>query len=187
MNTTEYKETSQQVIELVRYYALWWFYLEKANTIRYDRVERGYPDFFITIVDSLRCSFIVTAYRLFDKRSDVRSLIELIRITESSDKPLAASLQAKADSIAPILEKTKLLRHKVMAHRDNSQTPEQTFFEADVTPAEMKKVVSVAIEIISTASGPQWKDRTERELKSVEDAVTTDAFNLMRVLGQHVD
>src|SRR6266436_6591958 len=112
MKSSAMQEMVEQVIELVRYYALWWFFMEKSNAVRYDRTERNYPDFFITVADSLRCSFFATAYRLFDKRSDVRSLDSLIRAVEYFDEPLASSLQKKADSITPIVKKIILLRHK---------------------------------------------------------------------------
>jgi hypothetical protein len=179
------KEVLEQVIELVRYYSLWWFFMEKSNTIRYDKTERNYPDFFITIADSLRCSFFVTAYRLFDKRTGVNSFVTMIAAT--SDKTLAASLQAKIDAIAPIIEKIRKLRHNVMAHRNKSQPPEQWFAVADITPAEMKQAVITAKEIICAAIDPKDKEATERQFQSLEDAVTTDAFNLMRHLGEPLE
>src|SRR6266404_5092450 len=116
------EEIKDQVIELGRYYALWWYFLEKSNASRYARVESSYPDFFITLADSLRGSFFITAYRFFDKRTDVNSLALLVNRLKVSDPSLAARLRDKMATVADIIEnKVTKLRHKVFAHRDRSQ------------------------------------------------------------------
>jgi hypothetical protein len=160
--------------------------LEKSNASRYSRVERSYPDFFITLADSLRGSFFVTAYRLFDKRTDVNSLAQLVNRLEVSDPSLAARLRHKMATVADITDnKVKTLRHKVFAHRDGSQSPQAWFAAAGITPREMQELVRTAQDIISTLVGVEAKDDLARKLRSYEDAVRSDARNLMQVLDQH--
>jgi len=187
-DTKEIDEVKDQVIELGRCYALWWYFLEKSNASRYARVERHYPDFFITTVDSLRTSFFVTAYRLFDKRTDVRSLVPLVNRLDVSDPALGAALRARIAAIEDIIEKKiKVLRHKVFAHRDRSQPPEDWFAEAGISPKEMETVVRTAQDIISTLVGAAATDGLTRELRSHEDAVRCDAHSLMQLLDQYTE
>ena len=184
----EIDEVKKQVIELGRCYALWWYFLEKSNASRYARVERHYPDFFITIADSLRTSFFVTAYRLFDKRTDVCSLALLVNRVDGSDPALRAMLRGKIAAIEDIIEnKVKVLRHKVFAHRDRSQPPEDWFAEAGISPKEMKAVVRTAQDIISTLVGAAAKAVLAEELRSYEDAVRCDAHSLMQLLDQYTE
>ena len=160
--------------------------MEKSNAARYARVERNYPDFFITLANSLRESFCITAYRLFDKREDVNSLPRLVKNLEASNPALATQLQGKMIGVAGIIDnKIKLLRHKVFANRDRSQSPESWFVDAGLTPREMKAVVRTAQEIVSAAAAAKTKDDLERELRSYEDAVRSDAHNIMQLLEKY--
>ena len=149
----EINEIKRQVIELGRCYALWWTPGE-SNALRYARVERHYPDFFITIADSLRTSFFVTAYCLFDKRTDVCSLALLVNRVDVLDPALAAMLRGKIASIEDIVKnKVNVIRHKVIAHCDRSQPPEVWFGEAGISPNEMEAEVCTAQEIIRSLGG----------------------------------
>ena len=80
-----------------------------------------------------------------------------------------------------------MLRHKVFAHRDRSQPPEDWFAEAGISPKEMETVVRTAQDIISTLVGAAATDGLTRELRSHEDAVRCDAHSLMQLLDQYTE
>jgi hypothetical protein len=183
-------ELQNQVIELIRYYTLWWYFVEKENAVRYAEVERNYPDFFITLADSLRAAFIVTAYRLFDKRNDVTSFHQLLRLIETdirNDPGMASQLpakvselQAKLTAVEEPVRKITCLRHNVVAHRNRFTPPAEWFKIADITPREIETVVRAAEDIILRALGAEKLGQY-----SYPDAVRCDAHSLMQLLEKH--
>jgi hypothetical protein len=180
-------ELTEQVLELTRNYALWWYLMYKPNAERYAKVERNYPEFFRTIVDSLRQGICITTYRLFDKRQDVKSLTRLIEKLKASNPPLARELAQKVDGGAALIKKLSSLRHKVFGHRDQTQSPEDVFSALKLKPKEIEAVVRLAQDIISAISGAKSKRDLRTELRSCENAVRSDTHNLMQVLVKSSD
>jgi hypothetical protein len=183
-------EMIEQVIELSRSHALWWYFINNENVKRFAKVEWCYPAFFGTILNSLRQSVCIILYQLFDKRRDVTSLVGLVEELNGADPLLSRQLQDKIHGADAALKKVFSLRHKVFAHRDKAVAPQAVFASVKLTPRELKALVRLAQDIVSTLAqeaGMKPKAALEEQFRQLDDAVTTDADNLMRTLKDGED
>jgi hypothetical protein len=70
----------------------------------------------------------------------------------------------------------------VFGHGDKKLSPQNVFAAAKLTPREMKTVVCLAQDMISTLAGLTNKADLKAKPQSHEDAVHCDADNLMCLL-----
>jgi hypothetical protein len=77
--------------------------LNKTNAKRFAGVERSFPEFFITMADALRQSFCIVTHRLFDKRTDVKSLVALIDDLKPGNSSVAARLENRINAEQTII------------------------------------------------------------------------------------
>ena len=179
------EEALDQVTQLSRHYALWWYLRKKSNVALYRNVLMRYPEVFVTIADSLLESYCVGIYRLFDKRGDVISLIRLLEGLKKQNPAVARQLQKKIDTALDSLEKVRLLRHKIFGHRDRLLSPQDVFARVKLKPEEMQSLVDLAKEIVCALAMTEAKADSKKMLEHHETAVECDAHNLMQMLKKH--
>jgi hypothetical protein len=183
MKTTpnELGEIKRDIFLLTRYYVLWWFFVEKSNAQLYGKVEIGYPEFFSTVVDSLRESFFNAAYRLFDGRPDVVSLEAFLQKLEATNSSVGTESRKEIKLIQETISKIRCLRGNVIGHRNKTCSPESWFTRKKLKPKEMQSVVRLAQSIFVAISGAPMPE-AEQEFKNLEQSVRSDAHSLMEVL-----
>lgn len=179
-----FEDILTQVVELTEYFWLWWHIMVKRARVHPDRPEHWYPKIFFPVVDAVRQSFFINAYRLFDKRRDAKSLWLLIAEVEKSNLTLAAQVKNKLAAQAEIVEKVASLRHHVFAHRSKKSPPEDFFTNAKLTPKEMEGIVKLAQEVVVMVAPSFVSYDAKTKLELVESAVLNDTFRVIKTLKE---
>ncbi len=104
---------------------------------------------------------------------------------KATNPSIALKLQQKIENHSAIVNKVTTLRHNVFGHRNKERSPQNVFAAVKLTPREMKTVVDLAQDIISTFAGVKAKEDLEMKLHSYEDAVRCDVHSLMQVLEKY--
>ena len=86
-NENELDEMIDVVIKLIWNYTIFCKLFEKKEA--YADARQAHPEFFVTMSDSLLCSFFVAADLLFDEKEKATSLRNLIKDIEVSNPQLA--------------------------------------------------------------------------------------------------
>ena len=143
----ELDEMIDVVIKLIWNYTIFCKLFEKKEA--YADARQAHPEFFVTMADSLLCSFFVAADLLFNEKKKATSLRKLIKDIEVSNPQLAKKLNGKIPtSKGSLIGKIAIMRNQVFAHRWNAKTPQVVFHEASVTPNMMKEITELAQSII---------------------------------------
>jgi hypothetical protein len=156
-------EVKDRVVELTRSHKILWVLWNTENNKGYFPVIQSRYDFFQGIGSSLFQGFCVTTYQLFDKRSDVTSMPELIGRLKSSDPQIEQHLRSKIDFQKPLLGKFFSYRSNIFAHRNKARRPWEIFGKQSKTKVkgEMKLIVDLAQQITSALAETAGLDKTE--------------------------
>lgn len=182
------REMNERVIELSRSNAILWVFIDTGNCKRYSEAIRDHKDFFDTIASSLFQSFCVTTYLLFDsKRSDVKSLPNLINFLSSLNPALEQQLKSTIDAQRPLLDKYFSFRHKIYAHRDKAKSPWDLFGKVPKPrlKREMEAIVCLSRKTVCAlagASGVRKKSAMVQEIRRRENCARYDAVKVMQSL-----
>ncbi len=173
------------VVKLVWNYTIFCALFEKNDICR--EAREMHAAFFITMHDSLLCSFCVTTDLLFheDTNGKATSLCNLIRDIEVSKPDLAKTLNEKIHANKVLLNKIGILRNQVCAHRWESKTPEGVFSEAGVKLNMMTTIVDLAkctiCQLAEDAGGNRKENLEKQQLsKDTLESVANDAGQIMR-------
>ena len=180
------KEMIERVIELTRSYTIWWQLVEQSNFERFSQVIDNYRDFFEATTHSLFQGFTVITYQLFDKRKGTTSLQSLVKALALADAVLAKKLQTAIDEKLPLLQKVYSIRCNVYAHRNKSQPPEVLFEEIKLLSEQMREILDLARDLVSTLSetaGNETKIAIEEEIKLREDCSKDDTRRIIEALN----
>jgi hypothetical protein len=175
-----------EVIEFTRSYVAWRELVEPKNR----PVREEHPDFFLTVTNSLVQGFCVSTYQLFDRDTRTKSLPHLIEELGSSHTSLVQGLQSAIQTQRPVLDKIFHIRCNVYAHRNRSQDPQAVFKAAGLTPRQMKAVVHLSQNIVSSladAAGVEKKGDVDAQFRSHEDWVLDDTRQVVLALGRHAE
>lgn len=178
-------EMVERVVELSRSYAIWWELQKKPNTKRYAATFQDHQDFFGAIVHSLLQGFCVIAYQLFERRNDTKSIRSLLDDLSLTDSVLAAQLRAQVDARKSLLGKVFSIRGNVYAHRNKTQTPHTAFAAAKLTPKEMRAIVHLAqntVTSLAAAADLGSKVEIKCDIRRRQAFAILDTRKVMRVL-----
>lgn len=181
----ELDEMIDAVIKLVWNYTIFCALFEKKNADR--EVREAHPEFFLTMHDSLLCSFCVTADFLFheDRNGKATSLCNLVRNFEVSKPDFAKKLNTKICAKKNIVEKIGIVRNQACAHRWKAKTPQEVFAKANVRLSMLKEIADLARLIIcdlAKEAGGNRKENLEKQQLSENtlQCVANDAAQVMR-------
>ena len=186
----ELDEMIDAVIKLTWNYTIFLKLFEKKEI--YSEARQAHPEFFVTMLDSLLCSFFVTADLLFEEKKKATSLRNLIRDIEMSKPALAKKLNEKIPAgKGGLIEKIRIMRNQVCAHRPKAKTPQAVFAEAAVRLSMMKETTDLARFIVSEladeAGGRRKKNLKKQQLSdSTLQCVIDDAGLVLRAFAETV-
>ena len=187
----ELDEMIDAVTKLTWNYTVFCALFEKKAADR--EAREAHPQFFLTLCDSLFCSFCVTTDLLFheDKNGKATSLCNLIGDIEVSKPDLAKALKEKISAKRNLIEKVGILRNQVCAHRWEAKAPQEVFSEAGVQPRMMKEIVDLSSLIVCELAGEAGGNRKEtlerQQLsKTTLQCLADDAAQVMRAFAEHV-
>ena len=185
----ELNEMSNAVIELTWNHSIFCALFEKKNAeleAERCRTRNAHPEFFLTIHNSLLCSFCVTVDLIFheDKNRKATSLCNLIRDIEASKPDLAQQLNEKIYANKNLVGKFDILRNQVCAHSWKAKTRQEVTAEADVRLNMMKEIISLAQLIIyelAEEAGNNKKENLQKQQLSDETlrCIANDADQVM--------
>ena len=142
----ELDEMIDVVVKLIWNYTIIRGLFEKkdaAREVKECEARRSHPQFFVTMQDSLLCSFFVAADMLFHNTKEAAtSLPNLIKGFERLKPELAKQLNEKiyTERNLILIKKICILRNQACAHRWEAKTPQQVFAEAGVQLNMMKEI-----------------------------------------------
>lgn len=155
MKTYENKldEMIDVVVKLTWNYTIFSALFKKKNADREAReceAREAHPQFFLTMYDTLLCSFCVATHLLFykDKKGKATSLCNLIRDIEMAKPEFAKQLNEKIYAKRNLIKKIRIIRNQVYAHRSEAETPQEVFTKARVQLDIMKEIADLTRLII---------------------------------------
>lgn len=154
----EIQDIVGQVTELTWSYAIWWELVNKANRPQFELAFGEYPNFFSAVIATTLQSVCVIVRRLFDSRTDVLSIPNLVNSLQVSHPQIAGALKRQIDGHSGLIQKCTLLRHKVYAHRDGTLDPAAAFNQAQIKPKELHEVVHLIHDITGTLCEVEGKN-----------------------------
>jgi len=177
--TEELDEMIDVVTKLV-----WTFTIFQALFKKKDpgsEVRNAHPQFFLTMHDSLLCSFCVAVEILFEEKEKATSLWSLIR--QSSPQPMN-ELARKIDVHRSSIKKIEAMRHQVCAHRWKAKSPQQVFIEVQLRFSMMTEIADLARVLILDLVGEMDGNRkTELEQQQLSESalisIADDAANVL--------
>jgi len=139
----ELEEIIDAVIKLTWNYKIFRVLFEKGEVDFETR--QAHPEIFLTLHDSLFCSFCVAADLLFEEKPSATSLWSLVR---KSQPILATKLNEKIRGNKSLLEKIGAIRNQVCAHRWQKKSPQEVFAEVKLRVSMMAEIVDLARSVI---------------------------------------
>jgi len=110
----------------------------------------AHPDFFLTMHDSLLCSFCTGTEILFEDKEKATSIWSLIRKAKPQvASELVQTIHAHKNSI----DKIEAIRHRVCAHRSQAKSPASVFAEVQLRFNMMTEVVDLVRYLILELAG----------------------------------
>jgi AbiU2 len=170
-----FKERLDELLTMVdRVKAAWetWLTLDEARA-DHEGLDalNDYGDFFGIVMHSLLAATFTGLYQLFDKRSDVLTVRRLVADAESDPRSSQVSppdLSAALAEADPILERLKVPRHELFAHRDYTSTWNDVFDAAGLTRPELTRLVELTVSMASAIS--VWYENTHPDFSSLAPA-----------------
>jgi hypothetical protein len=183
----ELNEMIDAVIKLTWNYRLFRALFRKNATDAETR--QAHPQFFLTLHDSLFCSFCVTVDLLFEEKPSATSLWSLLRNLNSAH---AKGLSKRILSHRNQLRKISSIRNQVCAHRWRAKTPEDVFNEVKLHVRAMTKVVNLArLVILETVREVDSNRRTELKRQQLSEStlvsIAQDAATVLQTFQSAVN
>jgi hypothetical protein len=126
-------------------YQIWWTYAEK-NSRKQHWAGIQALDRFVRFDELAHLWILVLQLRtLFDKRADTIRLSDLIK--QCLPGNLAAQLLRRVENLDAEREKIEVLRHKLIAHRDNTLYYNDVYKLASISHDVIKLVLDEAVDI----------------------------------------
>ena len=171
------------VIKLTWNYTIFCELFKKRDDCR--EAREAHPQFFLTLYDTLLCSFFVTVAVLFHgKNEKATSLYNLIKDTEESKPELAKRLNKEISANESNIKKIGILRNQVCAHRWEAKTPQEVFGEVSIQLKALKQVVDLAqlvVYALAEEAGGNRKHTLEK-LQLNEETIQFIADDAERVM-----
>ena len=180
------REMIERVIELSRSYSVWWTLVNRENFEKYSQAIEDHKDYFETTSHSLFQGFSVITYQLFETRSDTINIPSLVKELAPSNPSLSSALSASVNAMRPLLGKAFAIRNNVYGHRTKKQPPEDVFAAAGITSDEMRTIVLLAQDLVSTLgeiAGVETKNELLEEIKNREDYAAEDTRLILEALS----
>lgn len=117
--------------------------------------------FFGLVLHAMFTTTLTALYQLHDRRTDVLGIHTLL--TEAAAPPLAGSspppeFSAELARYDVILDKIKLIRHKLLAHRDSKLSSNDVFLSAALPLSEIDDLLALTRHILRSLRS--WLDPT---------------------------
>lgn len=138
------KELQNALIIAGLNYDIWWLYKEKESRRKFVDTLNAYPLFFQTSLHAHFVAMIISAYRLFETRTDTVNMPQLIGLLKEEGSISQTELQHIETEIAkvkPLWVKASVLRNNLFGHRSNALDNEGIWKKANVTPNELKSII----------------------------------------------
>lgn len=144
-------------------YQIWWFII--GFPTRRDNLDmmNEYPAFFGTIEDALQTALLIDLCKLYDtdkKAVSIGKLLEICREAGIITPEKGAELEARVQQQSAILGKLRLLRDKLLAHREKGMTAVKAFEQAQITPNQIrdftKETVSILNHVLYISQRTTW-------------------------------
>jgi hypothetical protein len=179
----ELDEMIDVVVKLIWNYTIICKLFEKKEI--YTQVREAYPQFFITMYESLLCSLCVTIDLLFCKKQKATSLCNLIKDIESSRPEFAKGLNEKISLKDGLIEKIGGIRNQVCAHRWEAKTPKEVFAEVGIKLNMIKEIADLAQLIVSELAEEAGGNRRENmeQLKLNKETLQFTEDSAVRVMA----
>jgi AbiU2 len=179
-------ELGQSVVELSRHYAIWFELVDAEKKAARETVIRDHEDFYASTALAHFIAFCATTYQIYDKRSDVKSILGAV--ADVNDPDLKRELEVQIQSNWAIIEKIRKLRNKVFGHRDRVLSPDKVFADAQITPEQMGQIIGYAQDQVGKLLEYHGKDTYENfkvEALRRESSAREDAARIFEVLQTH--
>jgi hypothetical protein len=128
---------------------LFWVYAGKKNEKHLpESMYDNYHQFIIFDREAHFRNAIVTLLTLFDKRSDaitLKALIDGAQLKKVEERELLALLE----KLRPRVEKIKVIRHNLFAHRKNAGNHNAIFQQAQLTRNDLEVTLRMAIRVFN--------------------------------------
>lgn len=186
----ELDEMIDAVIKLVWNHTVFAALFEKEYAAQEARQQ--HPELFLTLHDSLVCSFCVMADFLFeDKKEKAVSLCNLIKKIEAAKPQIANNLNSKIRAQSGTIEKIGTLRNQAFGHRWRAKPLPDVFAEASVTLSMMKEIAGLAQSIVTELAGDAGGGRLENLQRqwlshTTLQCVANDAAQVVRAFAEPV-
>lgn len=161
MKTYENKldEMIDAVVKLIWNHTMFCKFFEKRDD--YTKARQWHPQFFITMWDSLLCTFCVTADLLFCDKVKATSLCNLIKDIQVSKPEIAKRLNEVIDNKRSLIKKVGVLRNQACAHLWAAKTRQAVFAEARMQLNMTKEIAELARLIVSELAEEAGGNRRE--------------------------
>lgn len=157
------RRTIEQFIEELRHglivaglnYEIWWVYKEKNSRKRYAGTMNAYSPFFQTGIHAHFVAYLVAIYRIYEKRKNTLNIPRLLDMVEKSKRlPHQALTDVKTlyNEAKPLWLKVFILRNSVFGHRSEALDVTAAFRKADVTPNELKRLITITKKLLNKIS-----------------------------------
>jgi hypothetical protein len=133
-----------------------------------------YPGFFTGIEAALFNSVVVLVYSVFEKRPDTINIYTLLRNLDKSlsqDQKLAFEQQVSIAKSTWI--KISILRNEQVGHQALYQAPENTFSKAQVSPEEIRELITCAQQLTAEISSTVFRNILAFNVESKPDLKTS--------------
>lgn len=174
-------ELRHSVVTAELNYQTWWVYKEKTSRARFAGTMNRYTPFFQTGIHAHFVAYLVSIYRLHEKRRDTVNIPRFIDTVEKAgaiDASVIASARRFLTEAKPIWIKVGVLRNEVFAHRAETQDIADVFSKASVTPDELVQLNTLTKNILNGVTS--HIDKTAHTFEVAAGAAATRLLNDLR-------
>ena len=157
---TQLKERTNRdlevLIQIARHawgvYQIWWFII--GFPTRRDTLDtmNEYPAYFGAIEDALQTALLIDLCKLYDTDKKAVSIGKLLEIGQQCGVITGEEGTALVDRVlqqSAILGKLRLLRDKLLAHREKGMTAIKAFEQAQITPNQIRDFTKETVSILN--------------------------------------
>jgi len=136
-------ELRHSVITAELNYQIWWVYKEKASRQRFASTMNRYSPFFQTGIHAHFVAYLISIYRLHEKRRDTVNIPHFVEMIEKTGILQAQTIATARKFMAqakPLWVKAGILRNELFAHRAKTHDIAEVFRKASVKPDELVRL-----------------------------------------------
>lgn len=167
-------ELFQELLRARDTYEAWWNLKNRKVRPKYVDTMNVYSEYFVVAVHSHFVAMLMALFRLFDtdkKALSIPTLLASIQSEPGFPAAVRTKVTAALERAQPSIDKVKLLRDKVFAHRDRSYSYERAFREAGLTANEVRRLTERTLRIVDDLMRARnkgvystFEHKTERDL-----------------------